>query len=175
MNKKNIFLMLLVSLIFVFCSNQSDKDLYENAQNLITEKKYDEAVVIFEKLIETNKQSDLASSALFECAKIYQGQVLKNMNGNESLKKSVKVYKNVYEEYPNSEDAENALFMAGFILANDLNDLEGAKKIYQLYLEKYPNGQLADDAKVELKNLGKTPEEILKDKIQEDFANEKTS
>ena len=60
------------------------------------------------------------------------------------------------------------LFMAGFILANDLQDFDSAKETYELYLEKYPNGQLADDARVELENLGKTPEEILLEKIKTD-------
>ncbi len=57
--------------------------------------------------------------------------------------------------------------MSGFILANELQDYEAARKSYELYLSKFPNGELADDAKVELANLGKTPEEILKDKINQ--------
>ena len=63
--------------------------------------------------------------------------------------------------------------MAGFILANDLKDFENAKQTYNLYLEKFPNGQLADDARVELENLGKSPEEILKEKIQSENLDEK--
>ena len=64
--------------------------------------------------------------------------------------------------------------MAGFILANDLEDLDEAKSTYELYLEKYPNGQLADDARVELENLGKSPEEILLEKIQNKNKDENT-
>jgi len=29
-------------------------------------------------------------------------------------------------------------------------------------LEKFPNGELADDAQMELKNLGKSPEDVLR-------------
>ncbi len=65
--------------------------------------------------------------------------------------------------------------MAGFILANDLQDFDAAKETYELYIEKYPDGQLADDAKIELENLGKTPEEILLEKIHPDMLDEKAS
>ena len=54
--------------------------------------------------------------------------------------------------------------MAGFILANELKEFKEAGKMYNLYIQKYPNGELADDAKIELQNLGKSPEEILSHK-----------
>jgi len=174
MKTSNYFLLFIMVIIFAFCSGQSDKKLFDEAANLVNEKKYDEAVVIFNQLVEENTESELAPKALFESAKIYQGKVIKNLNSHESLQKSVEVYKKIYNNYPTTAEAENALFMAGFILANDLNDLPGAKEKYELYLEKYPNGQLADDAKIELQNLGKSPEEILKNKIQEDFNDETT-
>ena len=63
--------------------------------------------------------------------------------------------------------------MAGFILANELNDLSGAKETYELFIQKFPEGSLVDDAKVELENLGKTPEEILMNKIKTDSSDEK--
>jgi TolA-binding protein len=100
--------------------------------------------------------------------------VLKNLGEKEPLVKSVRVYKSIFEKYPSHDEAENSLFMAGFILANDLNDLDAAKSTYELYLEKYPNGQLADDARVELENLGKSPEEILLEKIRKDTEDEKS-
>lgn len=102
---------------------------------------------------------------------MYQGQVVKNLDPAESLKKSVSLYKQIFNEYPNSEKAESSLFMASFILANDIRDYESAKKSYELYLEKYPNGNLAKDAKIELQNLGKTPEQVLKEKLQSEAAN----
>lgn len=168
----NFFLLLTLSILLTFCGGKSDSILFDEAKVFIEEKKYDEAVVLFNQLVDENKDSELAPKALFENAKIYQGQVLKNLSSKESLLKSVEVYKKIVNNYPTSEEAENSLFMAGFILANDLFDLEAAKETYEQYLSKYPNGQLADDATIELQNLGKTPEEILKDKIQQDLSNE---
>jgi TolA-binding protein len=163
------YLIILVSALFLtFCSGQSDQELFDSANAKLSEKNYDEALILFEELVSNNSDSDLAPKALFECAKLYQGQVLKNLGSKESLVKSVQVYKSIFEKYPNYMEAGNSLFMAGFILANDLQDFDSAKETYELYLEKYPNGQLADDARVELENLGKTPEEILLEKIKTD-------
>jgi len=168
------FFFLFFTVLLTFCGTKNEKELFDDATSLINEQKFDEAVVIFEQIVNDNKDSKLAPKALFECAKIYQGQVIKNLSPKESLIKSVEIYKKVFEDYSKSEDAENSLFMAAFILANDLNDLEGAKLNYELYLKHYPDGKLSRDAKIELQNLGKAPEEILKDKIQVDFENEKT-
>ena len=55
--------------------------------------------------------------------------------------------------------------MAGFILANDIKDYPAAREVYNKFLSEYPEGELAFSAKAELENLGKDPEEILKEKI----------
>lgn len=173
MKNFRFIVVMLFSFLFTFCGGKSDKDLFESGMTLITEKKYDEAIVMFDNLLEENNQSELAPKALFESAKLYQGQVIKNLSGRQSLLKSVELYKKIFDNYPSSAEAENSLFMAGFILANELNDLEAAKKNYELYIERYPEGQLADDAKVELQNLGKTPEEILMEKMKNEKSDEK--
>ena len=159
--------LLAISFLFTFCGSKSDKEMFEDAKKFLTEEKYDEACVAFEKLAVEQTESDLAPKSLLECAKLYQGQVVTNLGGKESFNKAVELYKKISNDYPKSDEAENALFMAGFILANDLSDLENAKKTYELFLEKYPDGDLSDDAIVELKNLGKSPEEILMEKIQQ--------
>lgn len=161
------FLLITMSILFTFCGSKSDKEIFEDAKKLLTEEKYDEACATFEKLAVDQKESELAPKSLLECAKLYQGQVVTNLGGKESFNKAVDLYKKIFVDYPKSKEAENALFMAGFILANDLSDLENAKNTYELFLENYPNGELSDDAIVELKNLGKSPEEILMEKIQQ--------
>ena len=173
MKTLKIISFLLLSFIFTFCGGKSPQDNYDEATKLLTEQKYDEAVVIFEEIAEKSKDNELTSKALFETAKLYQGKVIKNLSGKESLLKSVEVYKKIYELYPSSKEAENSLFMAGFILANELNDLDAAKETYELFLKKFPEGSLADDAKIELENLGKSPEEILMNKIKVESSDEK--
>ncbi|MCB0748123.1 MAG: tetratricopeptide repeat protein [Ignavibacteriales bacterium] len=154
----------IFSVILTFCSNKNENQVFTEAQNLIASEKYDEAVIKFEEVVNEFPKSAKADSSLFEVAKLYQGQVIKNLRPKESLKKAVETYKKVFADYPNSKLAESSIFMAGFILANELKEFKEAGKMYNLYIQKYPNGELADDAKIELQNLGKSPEEILSHK-----------
>lgn len=150
-------------------TEEAGKSLFEIANlykgNVL--KDYSKAMVTFKKVVKQFPKSEEARKSLFEIANLYQGKVLKNISSEESLKNAVKYYKKIFDNFPDSKDASKALFMAGFTAANDLKNYDEAKKLYNLYLEKFPDGKLVTDAKIELSNLGKSPEEILKGKIKE--------
>lgn len=165
--KIKFYLSLFITITFFSCSNKSDKSLFDDAIKLIDAKQYSEAALKFEELLDEFPQSNLAPQSLFEMAKMYQGFVIKNLNNEQSLLKSVSLYRKIYDEYPDSKQAENSLFMAGFLLANELSNLEEAEKTYKLFIEKYSNSELAKSASIELENLGKSPEEILENKIND--------
>ena len=74
---------------------------------------------------------------------------------------AIKIFQSVIDKYPKSKRCEEALFLQGYIYENSLQDLIKAKLVYSDFLQKYPNSELADDAKSAIKNLGKTPEEIM--------------
>ncbi len=74
--------------------------------------------------------------------------------------KAIQLYYMVAEKLPPHAAQANALFMVGFIY-NELGDLTKAKATYEDFLRRYPNNQLAESARMEIKNLGKTPEQIL--------------
>ena len=87
----------------------------------------------------------------------------------QDFPKSIENFKNIIDYYPEGQRASEALFMLGYINANNTNDLKEAEKYYKLFIEKYPNDELTDDAEYELKHLGKDINElpIFKD-IQSD-------
>jgi len=47
------------------------------------------------------------------------------------------------------------------VLTNNLGKYNEATITYQKFLQTFPNNELADDAKVELDNMGLSPEEII--------------
>ena len=53
--------------------------------------------------------------------------------------------------------------MKGYVYENEIGDLNAAKKIYEDFIAKYPDDEFADDAAVSIKNLGKSPEELIKE------------
>ncbi len=79
-------------------------------------------------------------------------------------KKSLELYKRVADGLPQHPKAPTALFMMGFVYENDLNDLEKAKATYESFLKQYPNDpDFADDAKSALAQLGRSPEDLIKE------------
>jgi len=167
-----IFFLLFAVLFFSACNSKSERDLFNGAQNLVKQKRYSAAINKYDQIVHEFSKSKYAPESLFEMAKLYQGLVVKNIDSKESLRKAVNMYKKIFTEYPNSKRAESSIFMAAFILANELQDINAAKTAYNLYIQKYPNGELVKDAKIELQNLGKSPEEVLREKIKPNFKNE---
>jgi len=78
--------------------------------------------------------------------------------------KALQMYYQVAEKLPQHAKAPTALFMMGHIYENDMNDLERARSAYQTFLERYPNDpDYTDDAQMALKQLGKSPEELVEE------------
>jgi hypothetical protein len=77
--------------------------------------------------------------------------------------KSVQLYGRVAERLPNAPQSRTALFMQGFVYENDLKDLERARTTYEEFLRRYPQDTAyADDVRMALQHLGKSPEELIK-------------
>lgn len=84
----------------------------------------------------------------------------------EQPQKAIELYSKITEKMPQHPKAPTAFFMIGFVYANDLRDLEKGKAAYELFLQKFPDDEMAESARGELRNLGKTPEEVLKEMLQ---------
>ncbi len=77
--------------------------------------------------------------------------------------KAIQVFDRVLKNYPDYEKAAQCLFLKGYVYENEIGDLNAAKKIYEDFIAKYPNDEFADDAAVSIQNLGKSPEELIKE------------
>jgi TolA-binding protein len=158
-----IFLIAVISSIILFgCEKKSEDDYLNSAKESIKNNNIPEAIISYEALVEEYPESKEAPEALFLLARIYQNKMIKNLSDKESLEKAAQIYKEIYDKYPQSERAPLSLFMSGFIQANDLKDYTKATSLYNLFLEKYPGHEWASQAKVELDNMGLSPDEILK-------------
>jgi tetratricopeptide (TPR) repeat protein len=160
------FCFLLV--VTMSCTSQKDKTNEEVKSNLelanrsFNENKLDTAAVrnaetAIGKYIQAYPQDSLASDYLFELGMLYQKQ--------RKFDQAINAFDKVYREYPDSKHARNAVFLQGFLYANVLNNLDKAKEMYQLYLDKYSaaDEKMTNDVQLELKNLGKTPDELLRE------------
>ena len=159
---KKYFVIVLFALLTISCSKTSDQEYFDQAKSFLKEKKTSEAIKAIEALIKEYPESDIAPKALVQLAGIYQNQMVEKLNSSESFDRAQKYFYQVYEKFPESEEAPQSLFLSGFILANDLKNFDLATSHYKLFLSKYPSHPLAISAKEELDNMGLSPEEILK-------------
>ena len=68
-------------------------------------------------------------------------------------------YEQLLRDYPDSDVADDAQFMIGFICEDYLGDFERARQAYKLVVERYPESELAENARCLLPNVGRPPEE----------------
>lgn len=83
------------------------------------------------------------------------------MRGMFRYQDAVKTLDLVVKRYPNSEKAPAALFYAGFILHNDVDQNNQAIPYFQKLIEEFPNHPLSDDARNLLPMLNMNDEQIL--------------
>jgi TolA-binding protein len=160
--KTTIITLSFFLLLLAGCSDKKTAgELLTEGEIFTSEEKLPETVLSYETLIKDYPEDVLAPEATVRLATIYQNKLVKNISENESLLKSLELFKRVYEEYPLSEQAPMGLFMAGFVQANELSDFDGATETYSTFLKEYPDNELAASAKEELENMGLSPEEIL--------------
>lgn len=86
--------------------------------------------------------------------------IARNLNQTQKV---LELFKWVYEKYPNSSKAGDAKFSEAFTFDNDLKDFDRAKVAYEAFLKDYPDHPFAPSAKVMLKNLGKSDEQIIRE------------
>ena len=153
--------------MLVNCSGKNPQEYYDSGLSNIKDGKYEEALKDFETLIKEDPKNNLAVNAYFEMGKIFHGKLIKTFSSIESSEQAVEYYKVVADNYPDSPLAPNALFMVGFIQANELENLDAARDSYNKFLTKYPNSELAKSAEAELENLGIPAEEILMKKLKD--------
>jgi TolA-binding protein len=151
MKHSYLFLVFLI----LFACTKSDTDLMMlNAKKAEDSKKPAEALALYEQIVRDAPNSKQAPEALFRSAALYR-------TTTKDILKSAITYLSISERYPQSEFAHKGLFTAGFAFANELNNTTKAKVLYERYLSEYKDSSLVEMVRFELKNLGKSADEVL--------------
>lgn len=82
--------------------------------------------------------------------------------GIGSFADAANYFEMVHQKYSSYERAPDALFLEGFTYENHLNNIEKAKECYTSFLSRFPDDELAEQVKIVLENIGKSPEELVK-------------
>jgi TolA-binding protein len=151
---KSFILAISTMVLLIGCSGQDASDLMNQATDLQLDGKTAEALALYEQVAKNFKDAPEAPMAMYRCAQIY-------INEQKDPVKAATTYELVAEKYPESEWGQKGLFAAAYTYANEIGNLERGREAYKKYLKQYPDSSMAETAKFELDNLGKSPEEIL--------------
>ena len=108
---------------------------------------------LYQKFAKEYPKDSLAPIFLFRASDL-------SMNLNRPVQ-TIALFNDLLDNYPEYEKVPSVLFLKAFVYEDQLKDLDKAKMYYEEFLEKYPDSDFADDAEISLKNLGKTPEELI--------------
>lgn len=156
---------MIAGLALVACSNPQN-DLKQRIENLnnIDSLQIPENAAAFNKalceFVEKFPNDSLAPNYTYLAAQ--------SCNGLKAHDKAIHYFKMFRERYPDDIRAGDATFLIGFIYANELNQQDSALNYYEEMVVKFPNHRSTPAAQSEIKNLGKTPEQIYQEFMQND-------
>lgn len=78
-----------------------------------------------------------------------------------NFKEALDAYETAIRFHPSGRDIYKIYFIAGFIASEYMKDYNRARDFFQTIVERFPECDLVDDADWMLKNMGKSPEEII--------------
>ena len=165
MKGKHLIVTLLLVFVFFSCKKSEKEQILDRIENLENEI-YKDNTASFNK-----KQAYTLIDSYKEFSEKYPketktpyflfkaGELSMTMNlGSQA----VVFFNQIENKYPEHQKYPLSIFYQAFVFENNLNNLKKAKEYYELFLKKYPKHELADDAEMSLKNLGKSPEEIIR-------------
>ena len=135
--------------------SSKEESLFSDEMKMIDKQKADDLIAAYDDFA-TNFPNDQESPEyLFKA-----GDMAMNLN---KPNKAISFFNRILSEYPDFDKIPQCVFLKAYIYENSLFDLDKAKLIYEDFIKRFPNDEFADDAAVSLKNLGKSPEELIKE------------
>lgn len=163
--KKIVILFFPLALILFACGPSRDqsvttiremeKQLFSSDAASYNKAKADSLMSMYVKFVKENPADSLAPDFLFRAA----GLAMNSGDGTRALN----LYDQFLKDYPTHQQAAMSLFFKAFVYENLLHNLDYAREAYLQFIEKYPNDEFNDDARLALQNLGKTPDQMIRE------------
>ena len=155
----------LLIIFFTGCSPSRDKSV-ENIKNLeqilfspqtvsLDKKKSDSLISMYEGFLKRFPHDSLAPKFAFQAGSIA-------MNTGDGAK-ALTLFDLILDKYPDYRKTPLCLFFKGFIYENLLQNLDKSREVYQEFIEKYPNDEFIPSARASIRNLGKTPDQMVRE------------
>lgn len=83
------------------------------------------------------------------------------LRGSGKIRQAITQFKDVHDGYPFYQNKITCAFIAAFLYETELNDREMAEKLYLQLIESYPESHEASVAKVSLRHLHETSDQLI--------------
>jgi len=132
-----------------------EKRLFSPTTTGFDKVKADSLLAAYESFNKHFSEDSLAMKFTFKAANLAMNL------GNPA--KAIELFDRFMEKYPESPKAAVSMFFKAYIYENQLKNLDKAKEVYLQFIEKYPDSDFTNDARIALQNLGKSPEQMVRE------------
>lgn len=171
MRNIKLFICLILTTTIISCSSEKEKlyseiKKYENTLFLDDKGLNDSIARLYvekcDNYVNLYKNDANSPELLYKSAEV--------LSGLSDFRPSIRRFQKLYSEYPNYNKRAESIFICGFIYENHLMDIKNADYHYRKFIREYPKHKLINDANNALANLGKSPEELVKEFQQKESA-----
>jgi outer membrane protein assembly factor BamD (BamD/ComL family) len=165
MKRNTITAIIIMSAFFIGCKPSRDKsvlDIQKFEKNLYSQQtisfnkpKGDSLLKMYDDFVTRFPADSLSPVYLFKAINL----TITEGDGNKALSLLDKFMK----KYPDHPKVPVCAFFKGYVYENILKNMDLAKENYLIYIEKYPDDVFVKDARMAIKNLGKTPDQMIKE------------
>ncbi|MCX6285928.1 MAG: tetratricopeptide repeat protein [Bacteroidetes bacterium] len=164
MKAKTLLLPLLLS-VLISCGPSRTKEvdrihtlesrLFSPKATSMDKEAADSLLALYSVFIKNFPADSMTQKYIFKAGTMY-------MNSGNG-KAAIEMFDLYRSGYPNDPRSAMCLFFTAYVYENLLKNLDKAQELYILFIEKYPRNDFADDAQMALNNLGKTPDQMVKE------------
>ena len=140
---------------------EMEKELYASKTPIPDKEKVKEVIDLYIKFADTYPKDTLATEYLYKAATL-------SMNTNQN-EKAIEILDRIIKDFSEFKKLPETYFLKAFIYDSNIKNINKAREAYTVFLQKFPKSDLADDAAISLDNLGKTPEQIIKEFQEEEL------
>jgi outer membrane protein assembly factor BamD (BamD/ComL family) len=145
---------ILLAAVVAGCAPKTDEELFAEAVESQKASAPDDAIELYEELLERYPQSPRAPEAMYAIGTVHQDH-------KKDFPKAIASYRALVLRYPDHATAPNAAFLIGFIFHNEMKQLDSARVAYESFIAAYPQNPLVASAQFEIAHLGMDPAQIL--------------
>lgn len=165
-NLTNLTTLLIIAVtLFVFgCSSPRDKDITKidsleaqvNKQAASPDTaSLNQLINEYTSFVDKYPQDSVAPKYLYRAIRVTM-----SMNDGQ---RAMKLIDRSINEYNNGPRYAEVVFLKAYVYENLLGNYGKASEIYRDFIHNFPDHELADDAQVAIQNMGKTPEELIRE------------